>query len=470
MASFPVPAIVFLCVLVGCIVILCIVYQLLKRDMCCKFDIGTEETQKTPQKNGYMELTQEFYPEETEFATTDDEYLGRMSSKELSRRSSRRSSYDINSRSDGELALGDSASNYGYGHHTASESELSPQPTRKIISATGEPIDIRISGPDEQDFMSQAGKLLLEIHYFATTSKLNVTVIRAAEIPSRARGGASTVQVRLVLLPLKRLRFKTKVRPASNPVFNETFSFHNVDHGSLSQSTLRIRMYGHERASKDRLIGEIEVPLSDSDLAGLSNEEPMWKTLKPRGLTSADSLYDLTDTSSLQSFGSATGFGSSSSITLAHGGSPELLVSLCYTSLTGRLTVEVLKASNLRNFQMQRAPDTYVKVSMFNSVGQQLSKSKTSIRRSMFDPEYNETFVFQIIEFDLPSVSFMFSIINIKKMRRKEILGWFSMGRDNTSEEELLHWKEMLEAKGKTVRKWHVLTAISTVDRGYVDE
>ena len=38
---------------------------------------------------------------------------------------------------------------------------------------------------------------------------------------------------------------------------------------------------------------------------------------------------------------------------------------------------------------------------MFNSVGQQIAKSKTSIRRAMFDPEYNETFVFQIIEFDL---------------------------------------------------------------------
>ena len=98
---------------------------------------------------------------------------------------------------------------------------------------------------------------------------------------------------------------------------------------------------------------------------------------------------------------------------------------------------------------------------MFNSVGQQLAKSKTSIRRAMFDPEYNETFVFQIIEFDLAIVSLMFSILNIKKMRRKEIMGWFSIGRDNTSEEELLHWKEMLEAKGQKVRKWHVLSAVN---------
>ena len=105
--------------------------------------------------------------------------------------------------------------------------------------------------------------------------------------------------------------------------------------------------------------------------------------------------------------------------------------------------------------------DTYVKVSMFNSVGQELAKSKTSIRRNMFDPEFNETFVFQIIEFDLASISLMFSIIYIKKMRRKEIIGWFSLGRDNTSEEELLHWREMLEGKGKKVRKWHVLRAVN---------
>ena len=278
----------------GCIVVLCIVYQLLKRDICCKFDLTGEEGQRTPQKNGYTELQQEFYPEETEFGTTDDEYLGRISSKDMSRRSSRRSSYDIASRSDGELGLGDSASNYGFpmpGHQTASESELSPQPQRRAISATGEPIDIRISGPDEQQPLSVVGKLLLEIQYFPQASKLNVTVIRAAEIPSRARGGASTIQIRLVLLPLKRHRFKTKVRPASNPVFNETFTFYNVDPPSVDQSTVRIRLYGHERVSRDRLIGELEMPLKQAELTGPSADEPIWKTLRPKGLTVSLSLF-----------------------------------------------------------------------------------------------------------------------------------------------------------------------------------
>ena len=66
----------------------------------------------------------------------------------------------------------------------------------------------------------------------------------------------------------------------------------------------------------------------------------------------ADSLYDVSDSMSI---GSGHG-GSTSSLVAVHGGTPELLVALCYQSLTGRLTVEILKASNLRMPAMQRAP------------------------------------------------------------------------------------------------------------------
>lgn len=61
------------------------------------------------------------------------------------------------------------------------------------------------------------------------------------------------------------------------------------------------------------------------------------------------------------SIGSGHG-GSTSSLVAVHGGTPELLVALCYQSLTGRLTVEILKASNLRMPAMQRAPGMRVSV------------------------------------------------------------------------------------------------------------
>ena len=97
---------------------------------------------------------------------------------------------------------------------------------------------------------------------------------------------------------------------------------------------------------------------------------------------------------------------------------------------------------------------------MFNSIGQQLSKCKTSIRRNMVDPEFNETFVFQIIEFELPSVSIMFSVVNIKKMRRKEIIGWFSIGHDSTGNEEDAHWRAVMNARGQPIRRWHILSSV----------
>ena len=66
-------------------------------------------------------------------------------------------------------------------------------------------------------------------------------------------------------------------------------------------------------------------------------------------------MFDLSDTVSLASFGPPKLAGSTQSLP-QHSSTPELLVSLCYASLTGRLTVEVLKATNLRYLQMQRAP------------------------------------------------------------------------------------------------------------------
>ncbi|XP_065661192.1 synaptotagmin-16 isoform X3 [Hydra vulgaris] len=444
--NLPIPAIVFLCVICGCMVVLVIVYQLLQRDMCCKIEVGGRSEDKD--KNGYKEIVQNFYDlDENEAFTTDEDPISRKSS----RRSSRRSSCDIAASQSGcELQIGEDASTYSDQMNARSSFR-------------------------QDDAYKHGGKIFLDFNYSPSTQQMVIIVIKAADIPSRARGGSSAVQVRLVLLPAKHHRFKTKVRPAANPVFNETFIFQRIDQFIINQSSLRLRIYGQERYNQGRVIGELVIPLKELELLAQKPEDErrMWKTLKPKTLTSSDSLFDVSDTNSVTSFGSQLGSnpslygGSGTTNTGCHGNTPELLISLCYTSLTGRLTVEVLKATNLKVIQLQRAPDTYVKVSMFNAIGHQLAKSKTSIRRSMYDPDYKETFVFQIIEFDLSSVSLMFSIIVIKKMRRKEILGWFSLGKDNTSEDELKHWREMLHEKGKPVRRWHVLSAVG---RSFDDE
>ena len=56
---------------------------------------------------------------------------------------------------------------------------------------------------------------------------MSVTVHEAREIPTRERGGAQHSQVRLMLLPTRKSKHRTKIRSSDddNPKFNETFTF-----------------------------------------------------------------------------------------------------------------------------------------------------------------------------------------------------------------------------------------------------
>ena len=498
---------------------------MVKRGLVCNL-----EPPERPDDDDYEQLHKTGLRDEIE---TDDDYLG-PSSKTTSRRSSYNTSGSL--RSDGDLPLGDSVSLYCYGKYSDGADGMeypsySPTAARRALSAYGETpnrgVDIRVQGPGEE-LVSTAGRLQISASYAPTADKLAVSILRAEDLPTKERGGASTVQVRVVLLPGKKQRFKTKLKPSDNPSFHETFTFSRVTQEEITFGSLRIRVYGHEKFGRDRLVGELNMPLSEFNLD--SEADTVWKTIIPRSqlsvnisycpslsfsfpslfflfisftsiclpfppslpifkplfslsallshsfshtlsLTSllshpfslilsltpllshpfshtpslsfflshpfshtlsltpllshsfshhpllslsllsppfsltpfshppsltpllshpfssslssllshllsspfspysfnlssnmfyfaipqgADSLYDLSDSTSL---GSGYG-GSASSLVAAHGGAPELLVSLCYQSLTGRLTVEILKASNLRMPSMQRAPGT----------------------------------------------------------------------------------------------------------------
>lgn len=81
---------------------------------------------------------------------------------------------------------------------------------------------------------------------------------------------------------------------------------------------------------------------------------------------------------------------------MQHGGVPELMLALAYNGTTGRLTAEVVKGSHFRNLALNKAPDTYVKLCLVSSMGQEMAKAKTSTRRGQPNPLFKESFVFQV--------------------------------------------------------------------------
>ncbi|XP_006891849.1 PREDICTED: synaptotagmin-16-like [Elephantulus edwardii] len=297
------------------------------------------------------------------------------------------------------------------------------------------------------DLISKCGDLDVIFEYKASSQKLTVTVVRAQGLPDKDRSGVNSWQVHMVLLPSKKQRGRTSIQRGSNPVFREKVTFAKLEPRDLAACAVRFRLYAARRMTRERMMGEKLFHLSHLRPEG---EMKVTLVLEPRSnISSGESQLSPSAVSHSDS--------ASSTQSLSHGGMPELLVGLSYNATTGRLSVEIIKGSHFRNLAVNRAPDTYGKLFLLNSVGQEMSRCKTSIRRGQPNPVYKETFVFQVALFQLSDVTLMVSVYNRRTMKRKEMIGWIALGQNSSGEEEQDHWEEMKETKGQQVCRWHTL-------------
>ncbi|XP_075609463.1 synaptotagmin-16 [Balearica regulorum gibbericeps] len=342
---------------------------------------------------------------------------------------------------EGRLEMETAFTNQGFEVNDATDSSLawSPEEHDEVNSvpahrAAHEPI-------------CKCGDLDVIFNYKASSQKLVVTILEARDIPDKDRSGVNTWQVHTVLMPSKKQRGKTSVQRGPIPIFKDKITFSKLEPEELSSHAIRFRLYAVHKMIGEKMMGEQLFYLSNISQKG---EAKVTLILEPRSnLSSADSQLSLSGISHSDS--------ASSTQSLSHGGVPELLVGLSYNATTGRLSVEMIKGSHFRNLAINRPPDTYGKLCLLNSVGQEMSRCKTSIRRGQPNPVYKETFVFQVALFQLSDVTLMISIYNRRSMKRKEMIGWISMGQNSSGEEEQSHWQEMKESKGTQVCRWHTL-------------
>ena len=123
------------------------------------------------------------------------------------------------------------------------------------------------------------------------------------------------------------------------------------------------------------------------------------------------------------SIGSGHG-GSTSSLVAVHGGTPELLVALCYQSLTGRLTVEILKASNLRMPAMQRAPGKHAYATVTIEIITYVSVIR-DLKYALFEEPGYEIVYTVVLLYPLRSVSpipTQFAILPISTLQTEYVL------------------------------------------------
>lgn len=129
----------------------------------------------------------------------------------------------------------------------------------------------------------KCGSLQISHAFDAPTKKLTVNVIQAQDLPSKDRGGANQVHVRLILLPHKRQKCKTKGRlcgETGNPQFNETFTFSRINPEDVMNLGIRFRLYSCERIRRELLIGESSLAFACTK--PFEQETKLWLTLEPR--------------------------------------------------------------------------------------------------------------------------------------------------------------------------------------------
>ncbi|XP_077396022.1 synaptotagmin-16-like isoform X2 [Festucalex cinctus] len=317
--------------------------------------------------------------------------------------------------------------------------------------------------PPTPSSVSKCCDLLVSLEYRASVEKLLVTVVSASDLLDRRRSGADGWRVHVVLLPDKKQRHKTRFRrpgpagpgpdgggPWSALVFGQTFTLTRVEASRLPAWALRFRMYALEgRMSRRRMMGETILPLAGMDRAG--GPVDVHLVLVPcHNIKSVDSQLSLA--------GDAVSSSSSSSTySLTRVGAPELLMGLSYSADTGRMSVEIIKGSRFGNVTAGRPPDTFARLTLLNSVGRELSRCKTSVRRAQPNPVYKETFVFHVAFFQLPDVTLMASVYNRRALKRKEMIGWAALGQNSSGQGERAHWRDMKEGRGRQVCRWHVL-------------
>ncbi|KAG5201059.1 hypothetical protein JEQ12_005593 [Ovis aries] len=281
-------------------------------------------------------------------------------------------------------------------------------------------------GSGEAGAGAPCGRISFALRYLYGSDQLVVRILQALDLPAKDSNGFSDPYVKIYLLPDRKKKFQTKVhRKTLNPVFNETFQF-SVPLAELAQRKLHFSVYDFDRFSRHDLIGQVVLD-NLLELAEQPPDRPLWRDIVEGGSEKADL--------------------------------GELNFSLCYLPTAGRLTVTIIKASNLKAMDLTGFSDPYVKASLI-SEGRRLKKRKTSIKKNTLNPTYNEALVFDVAPESVENVGLSIAVVDYDCIGHNEVIGVCRVGPDAADPHGREHWAEMLANPRKPVEHWHQLVEI----------
>ncbi|EHB15237.1 Synaptotagmin-9 [Heterocephalus glaber] len=131
----------------------------------------------------------------------------------------------------------------------------------------------------------------------------------------------------------------------------------------------------------------------------------------------------------------------------------ELMFSLCYLPMAGRIIITIIKARDLKAMDLTGVSDPYVKVSLMCE-GRELKKRKTTTKGNRLHPIYNEIIVFDVPPENIDQIHSSIAVGDY--VGHNEIISVCQVGNEA---ERLgrVHWSEILSYPRKSMAHWHSL-------------
>ncbi|XP_078457450.1 synaptotagmin-A-like isoform X2 [Lampetra planeri] len=195
----------------------------------------------------------------------------------------------------------------------------------------------------------------------------------------------------------------------------------------LVERVLVMVVYDFDRFSRHDIIGELRIPLSSVDLSHSVEE---WRDLQKTEKDDQDRLGDI-------------------------------CFSLRYIPSTGKLTVVILEAKNLKVMDVSGASDPYVKIQVMEG-GKRLKKKKTTIKKKALNPYFNESFSFDIPFENIEKIQLVFSVMDYDSLSRNDAIGKVYVGCGAAGAGHR-HWSDMLANPRRPITQWHTLQPVEEV-------
>ncbi|XP_071760883.1 uncharacterized protein syt7a [Centroberyx gerrardi] len=293
-------------------------------------------------------------------------------------------------------------------------------------SLTGDMVMLSPGSEDddgEGPISEKLGRIQFSIGYSFQDSTLTVKVLKGQDLPAKDFSGTSDPFVKLYLLPDKKHKLETKVKRKNlNPHWNETFLFEGFPYEKVRERTLYLQVLDYDRFSRNDPIGEVSIPLNKVELGQIKT---FWKELKPC------------------SDGS--------------GRRGDLLVSLCYNPTANTITVNIIKARNLKAMDIGGTSDPYVKVWLMHK-DKRVEKKKTVVMKRCLNPIFNESFPFDVPAHVLRETTIIITVMDKDRLSRNDVIGKIYLSW-KSGPAEVKHWKDMMGRPRTNVAQWHALKA-----------